>query len=155
MTKPQNQFLVQKQWNSIRYGKHTFFLFQNRIKALILMKMKVTVIWSLISIQEILLHVTVFANDENSSSRSAYIETQENMRLRGHVVQRFKSPSFMSCSHLCLKNAWCTSTNFHWTTCELNKHEVSSINDDTKLYSREGFTFSLFLKVTIFSTFYI
>ncbi|KAL9975166.1 hypothetical protein ACROYT_G012293 [Oculina patagonica] len=108
--------------------------------------MKVSVIWSLIAIQEILLSVTVFASDDSSSSRSAYIETQENMRLKGHVVRRFKSPSLMACSHSCVKNAWCTSTNFHKTTCELNKHEISTINDDTKLYGREGSTFSLFLK---------
>ncbi|KAL9975165.1 hypothetical protein ACROYT_G012291 [Oculina patagonica] len=108
--------------------------------------MKVSVIWSLIAIQEILLSVTVFASDDTSSSRSAYIETQENMRLKGHVVQRFKSPSLMACSHSCVKNAWCTSTNFHKTTCELNKHEMTTINDDTKLYGREGSTFSLFLK---------
>ena len=94
----------------------------------------------------------VFAVEENStSSRSAYLMTQENKRLEGHVVKRLESDSLMSCSHLCLRNACCTSTNFEATSsengrgnCELNKH--GAINTDSELYEQQGVTFSMLQK---------
>ena len=92
----------------------------------------------------------VFASDESS----AYIITQENKRLAGHIVERLQSPSLISCSHLCLRNSWCTSTNFKKSvkenekgTCELNKHETAPINGDTELTDQPGVTFSMLLKV--------
>ena len=119
--------------------------------------MKVKVIWSLTVFQQILLNiVTVFAIDENSLSRSAYFTTRQNKKLIGHVVQRFESPSLMSCSHSCMRNTWCSSTNFEQLTgrsdkgtCELNKHDISTVNKDTNFQDREGSTFSLHLKVII------
>ena len=115
---------------------------------------KSTVIWLLVVFQEIFLNASVFAAEENSLSRSAYFITRENKRLAGHVVKRFESPSLMSCSQSCLRNSWCTSTNFKGSfkkhdkgTCELNKHEIPPINEDTKLIDQPGVTFSMFLKV--------
>ena len=97
---------------------------------------------------------TVFAVDEDSTSRSGYFITRENKQLTGHVVKRFESLSFMSCSQSCLRNAWCSSTNFQVSskkndkgTCELNKHDSSLINENTKLNEQEGVTFSMLLKV--------
>jgi len=95
----------------------------------------------------------VFAVEENSaSSRSAYLMTRENKRLEGHVVKRLQSDSLMLCGHLCLRNAWCTSTNFEATssengggTCELNKH--GAINTDIELNEQQGVTFSMLQKV--------
>ena len=94
------------------------------------------------------------AEAENLRFRSAYFATQENTRLNGYVVKRFDSLSFMSCSHSCLKNTWCSSTNFKVSsendgkgTCELNKHDNSLINENTRFHEQEGATLSLLLKV--------
>jgi len=97
-------------------------------------------------------YFAAFASDEESLYRSAYFTTHENKRLQGHVVKRFESPSLMSCSQLCLRNSWCTSTNFMMSskkddkgTCELNKHDI---NEDIKFHDQEDVTFSLLLKVS-------
>ena len=113
-----------------------------------LMKNTPNMIFFLILFQVIVREV--FASDENS----AYIITQENKQLAGHVVERLQSPRLISCSHSCLRNSWCTSTNFKKSvkenekgTCELNKHETAPINGDTELIDQPGVTFSMFLKV--------
>ena len=82
-------------------------------------------------------------------SRSAYIKTQENKRLHGYVVKKIDSTHEMSCSQACLRHSWCASSNFKESSgnCELNKHEFSSTDDDTKLTDNPGTTFSMFLKV--------
>ena len=122
--------------------------------------MKVKVIWSLIVLQEIILNVTIFAVDENPLSQSAYFTTQQNKKLMGHVVQRFESPSLMSRGHSCIRNTWCSSTNFEqltWRgdkgTCELNKHDISTVNEDTNFQDRQGSTFTLHLKVIIWGAY--
>ena len=94
-----------------------------------------------------------FAVQENStSSRSVYFMTRENKRLEGHVVKRLESASLISCSHLCLRNSWCTSTNFEAPSsengrgsCELNKH--GAINTGSEFYEQQGVTFSMLQKV--------
>ena len=111
-----------------------------------------TLLFFLILFQESV-NCLIFAVEENStSSRSAYFMTRENKRLEGHVVKRLQSGSLMLCGHLCLRNAWCTSTNFEATssvngkgTCELNKH--GAINTDSELYEQQGVTFSMVQKV--------
>ena len=89
----------------------------------------------------------VLAAEEDS--RSAYIKTQENKRLHGYVVKKIDSTDEMSCSQACLRHSWCTSSNFKESSgnCELNKHEFSTTDDDTKLTDNPGTTFSMFLKV--------
>ncbi|KAL9956942.1 hypothetical protein ACROYT_G038507 [Oculina patagonica] len=65
----------------------------------------------------------------------------------------------MSCSHSCLRNAWCTSTNFKKPsgingkgTCELNKHGTIDLHTltasvmSTKFHEQQGVTFSILLK---------
>ena len=86
--------------------------------------------------------------------RSVYTVTWQNKRLSGKAVKNIDSPSLMSCSQLCLKHSWCTSTNFKesfWkgseSNCELNKHDFNAINDDTKLTDQPGTAFTTFLKV--------
>ena len=88
------------------------------------------------------------------SSRSSYFTTRENNQLKGYVVKRFDSPSLLSCSQQCMRNAWCTSTNYKTSskkdgkgTCELNKHDISLINENTNFYDQQGVTFSTLLKV--------
>ena len=92
------------------------------------------------------------ATEDATSSRSAYFSTHENQRLEGHVIEQFKSPDSISCSYSCLRNPWCTSTNFKMLsknngkgTCELNKHGI--LDENTEIHEQEGVTFSLILKV--------
>ena len=86
--------------------------------------------------------------------RSVYTVSWQNKRLSGKAVKNIDSPSLMSCSQLCLKHSWCTSTNFKESfgkssesNCELNKHDFKAINDETKLTDQPGTAFTTFLKV--------
>ena len=93
--------------------------------------------------------ITAFAAKDEPSSRTAYFKTWKNKRLLGHVVKQFESESLMSCSQSCLRSGWCTSTNFIMSsknddkgTCELNKHDISLINEGSELHQQEGVTLS-------------
>ena len=106
------------------------------------------------------INLAIFDTSKDATfSRSAYFKTLENKRLMGHVVKRFESPSLISCSHSCLRNAWCTSTNFELFsennnkgTCELNKHSISPLDaESTELNDQPGITFSMFFKVMYFT----
>ena len=108
----------------------------------------------IIVLKEIVINVTVSAVEQTSLSRSAFIETRKNKRLPGHVMKRSTSPSSMSCSQSCLRNSWCTSTNFKKSSkqsdkgiCELNKHGSGLVNGENKLVDEPGVTFSMPLKV--------
>ena len=98
---------------------------------------------------------TGFPSEETSiSSRSSYFEVRENKKLMGYVVQRFDSPSLLSCGRLCIENVWCTSTNYKMSskkdgkgTCELNKHDISIINENSNFHDQQGVTFSMLQKV--------
>ena len=86
--------------------------------------------------------------------RSVYNISWQNKRLSGKAVKNIDSPSLMSCSQLCLRHSWCTSTNFQEafgkgreSNCELNKHDFNAINDETKLTDQPGTAFTSFLKV--------
>ncbi|CAH3170373.1 unnamed protein product, partial [Porites lobata] len=92
---------------------------------------------------------TVFAADEHS--RSSYFRTVENRRLAAQVAKTFYSPSVLSCGHACLRNTWCSSTNFKEGTggtgvCELIKHESNSTNYNNKLIHQPGNTYTIILK---------
>ena len=94
----------------------------------------------------------VFSDEKNS--RSSYFKTQKNKQLMGYVVRRFDSPSLLTCGQQCLRNTWCTSTNFKLSskkdgegTCELNKHDISVVNENINFNDQERTTFSLLLKV--------
>ena len=98
----------------------------------------------------------VVSAEEIARSRSSYFKTQKHKQLMGYVVKRFDSPSLLSCGHQCLRNAWCTSTNFKLSskkdgegTCELNKHDISVVNENINFDDQEGVTFSLPLKVIL------
>ena len=86
--------------------------------------------------------------------RSVYTVSWQNKWLPGKAVKNIDSPSLMSCSRLCLRHSWCTSTNFQEafgkgseSNCELNKHDFNAINDETKLMDQPGTAFTSFLKV--------
>ena len=94
-------------------------------------------------------------NADSTFSRSSYFTTRENKQLKRYVVKRFDSPSLLSCGQQCMRNAWCTSTNYKMLskkdgkgTCELNKHDVSP-NDDNNFQNQKGATFSMLLKVIL------
>jgi len=97
----------------------------------------------------------VFCAEENLSTiRSSYFAMRENKKLKGYVVKRLDSPSLLSCNQQCMRNAWCTSTNYKISskkdgkgTCELNKHDISLINEHANFHNKHGVTFSTMLKV--------
>ena len=71
---------------------------------------------------ECVINVAIFdAGKDATFSRSDYFKTLENKRLLGHVVKRLQSPSLMSCSHSCLRNTLCTSTDFNLFSENNNK----------------------------------
>ena len=98
----------------------------------------------------------VLCDEENfASRRSAFSVMQENKRLRGNVVKRFYSPSLLSCGKRRIGNAWCTSTDYKMSskkddkgTCELNKHHISLINENTNFHDLQAVTFLMLMKVT-------
>ena len=100
-----------------------------------------------------MVNIIVYAAEEDSKLfRSVFFTTRQDRQLKGHVVESFESPSLTSCSHSCLRNSWCASTNFKLPseknakgTCELNKH--GAIDENTKFHDQQGVTFSLLLKV--------
>jgi len=108
-------------------------------------------IWSLIFCY---FAATSFAMEENS--RSAYFITRQNKRFASQPVKKIESSSLMTCSQACLRHSWCTSTNFQEFSstsknskgsCELNKHEFSTLHLHAKLADQPGSTFTMVLKV--------
>ena len=105
-------------------------------------------------LQEIIYCATDFAaSEQNLLSISSHFDTRQSKRLPGRVVKCFTSPSSISCSQSCLRNSWCTSTNFKKGSkqsekgiCELNKYD-GRLNGDNNLVDEPGVTFSLLLKV--------
>jgi len=97
----------------------------------------------------------VFSAEEAATfSRSSYFTTLENIQLKGYVVERFDSPSLLSCCQQCMRNDWCTSTNYKMSskkggkgTCEMNEHDISLINEHTNFHDQQGVTFAMLLKV--------
>jgi len=97
----------------------------------------------------------VFSTAERAAfPRSSYFTTQENKQLKGYVVKRFDYPSLLSCGQLCMRNVWCTSTNYKMSSkkdgkgiCELNKHDISPINKNAEFVVEKGVTFAMLLKV--------
>ena len=88
-------------------------------------------------------------------SLTSYFTTWENKQLKGYVVKRFDSPNLLSCGQQCMRNAWCTSTNYKMSSkkdgkgfCELNKHGISLIDESAEFVNQEGVTFSMLLKVS-------
>ncbi|XP_078383788.1 uncharacterized protein LOC144666259 isoform X1 [Oculina patagonica] len=100
------------------------------------------------------IYTSVFTVEEGSTSfRSSHFITLENKQLIGDVVKRFVSPSLLSCNQQCMRNSWCTSTNYKVSneqenkgTCELNKGEFSFTNKNIVFQEQEGATFSMRLE---------
>ena len=102
--------------------------------------------------------IAVFFAEANADpatfSRSSYFTKRENSQLKEYVVKRFVSPSLLLCDQQCMRYAWCSSTNYKMSfkkdgkgTCELNKHDISLIDENAELIDQQGVTFSMPLKV--------
>ena len=115
--------------------------------------MEVKLVFAFI-LYQLMINIVVFVVVGHSRSwRSAYFLTQENKRLPDHFLERFKSPSLISCSRSCLQNTWCTSANFVMSsnngkgTWELNKHESSLFDANSKLHDQKGVIFTMIQRV--------
>ena len=91
---------------------------------------------------------TIVANEENS--RSANFIIRQNKRLASQAVLKIHPSSLVSCNQACLRHSWCTSANFKEFfgenskgSCELNKHELSTIQLDAKLTDQPENTFTM------------
>ena len=97
----------------------------------------------------------VFSAEESPTfSRSSFFRTLQNKQLIGYVVKQFESPSLLSCGQKCMRNEWCTSTNYKMSskkdgkeTCELNKHDISLLKESINFHHQHGVTFLMMLKV--------
>lgn len=92
-------------------------------------------------------------NNNSEFSRFNHFKPWDNRQLLRYVVKQFNSPSLLSCAQQCLLTAWCTSTNFKLFskkdskgTCELNKHDISVVNENVNFAEQKGVIFSLLLK---------
>ena len=93
-------------------------------------------------------------NNNSEFSRFNHFKPWDNRQLLRYVVKQFNSPSLLSCAQQCPLTAWCTSTNFKLfskkdskRTCELNKHDISVVNENVNFAEQKGVIFSLLLKV--------
>ena len=110
------------------------------------------IVWVFLSLLQT---TAVFSTEESPTfSRSSFFRMQQKKQLIGYVVKQFESPSLLSCGQQCMKNEWCTSTNYKMSskkegkgTCELNKHDISLINENINLHHKQGVTFLMLLKV--------
>ena len=96
----------------------------------------------------------IVASEGNWKSRYFRFKLQTNTQLVGYVVKRFDSRSLLSCSRECVKNLWCSSTNFKLSSekdgegaCELNEHDIAVVDEPVKFVDQKGVVFSLLLKV--------
>ena len=95
---------------------------------------------------------TIVANEENS--RSANFIIRQNKRLASQAVLKIHPSSLVSCNQACLRHSWCTSTNFKESfgenskgSCELNVHELPTLELDAKFTDQPGNTFTMILEV--------
>ena len=87
--------------------------------------------------------------------RSSFLHIVEDYYLAGHVVDRQKAPSVLSCAHLCLKSRpLCRSLNYGQKEgkriCELND-EGTDMNEAgfTSLVPMSGFIFGQLFNLTV------
>lgn len=92
-------------------------------------------------------------NIERRYTEGALI-TRLHFRLNGHVFNTLRASSLPSCSHLCLRDVRCVSTNFKLPrqerngVCELNGAGVLEGNED-HLEPEEDVVFSQYSKVKV------
>ena len=78
----------------------------------------------------------VYSLSPTPQGRSSFIKIVEDYYLTGHVIDRQKASSVLSCVHLCLRSRpLCRSVNYkeeeRTTICELNDEGIVGDGDDT------------------------
>ena len=87
--------------------------------------------------------------------RSSFFQIVEDYYLTGHVIDRQKASSVLSCAHLCPRSRpQCHSVNYkeeeRTTICELNDKGIVGAGDDTaSLLPMRGFIFGQLFNLTV------
>ena len=98
---------------------------------------------------------TVYSLSSAQLGRSSFFQIVEDYYLTGHVIDRQKASSVLSCAHLCLRSRpQCHSVNYkeeeRTTICELNDKGIVGAGDDTaSLLPMRGFIFGQLFNLTV------
>ena len=96
-----------------------------------------------------------YSSSSALQGRSSFIQIVEDYYLTGHVIDRQKASSVLSCAHLCLRSRpQCHSVNYkeeeRTTICELNDKGIVGAGDDTaSLLPMRGFIFGQLFNLTV------
>ncbi|XP_066023062.1 uncharacterized protein [Pocillopora verrucosa] len=96
----------------------------------------------------------VYSSSSALQGRSSFIQIVEDNYLTGHVIDRQKASSVLSCVHLCLRSRpLCLSVNYkeqeRTMICELNDEGIVGAGDDTSsLLPMRGFIFAQLFNLT-------
>ena len=99
--------------------------------------------------------IAVYSLSPTLKGRSSFIQIVEDYYLTGHVIDRQKASSVLSCVHLCLRSRpLCRSVNYkeeeRTTICELNDKGIVGARDDTaSLLPMRGFIFGQLFNLTV------
>ena len=99
--------------------------------------------------------IAVYSLSPTLKGRSSFIQIVEDYYLTGHVIDRQKASSVLSCAHLCLRSRpQCHSVNYkeeeRTTICELNDKGMVGAGDDTEsLLPMRGFIFGQLFNLTV------
>lgn len=97
--------------------------------------------------------VILFSSPPRSQSLLSSLQIKEGFHLVGHVIDRRKAPSVLSCAQLCLKRRHiCRSLNYRNNernmVCELNDKGTDS-RGYTSLVPTSGFIFAELINLTV------
>ena len=101
----------------------------------------------------------VLSSPPAKKGHSTFIQTEEDYYLTGHVIDRQKVSSALSCAHLCLRSRpLCRSVNYREIEgnmiCELNDDGTDSAKDNApSLVPMPGYVFGQMLDLTVSKTF--
>ena len=99
--------------------------------------------------------IAVYSLSSTLQGRSSFIKIVEDYYLTGHVIDRQKASSVLSCVHLCLRSRpLCRSVNYkedeRTMICELNDEGIEGTGDDTaSLLPMRGFIFGQLFNLTV------
>ena len=101
----------------------------------------------------------VLSSPPAKKGHSTFIQTEEDYYLTGHVIDRQKASSALSCAHLCLRSRpLCRSVNYREiegnVICELNDDGTDSAKANApSLVPMPGYVFGQMLDLTVSKTF--
>lgn len=100
----------------------------------------------------------VLSSPSAKKGHSTFIQTEEGYYLTGHVIDRQKASSALSCAHLCLRSRpLCRSVNYREIKgnmiCELNDDGTDSAKANApSLVPMPGYVFGQMLDLTVSKT---